>query len=74
MKPLPYYAGMPVVLLIGLAIGHFYPFLYPAGTFGLFALYLFAFSPSRNKWIRALLLFVFLVNLAASVLLYIELE
>jgi hypothetical protein len=72
MKPLPYYLGMPAVLALGLVIGHFCPFLYPVGTFGLFALYLFAFSPSRNKWIRALLLFIFLLNLAASVLLYVE--
>ena len=73
LKQLLYILGIPAVLVVGLIIGHFYPFLYPAGTFGLFALYLLVFSPLRNKWVRLLLLFILIVNLAASALLYMEL-
>jgi len=54
LKQLLYILGIPAVFLVGLIIGHFYPFLYPAATFGLFALYLLVFSPLRNKWVRLL--------------------
>jgi len=56
LKQLLYILGIPAVLVVGLIIGYFYPFLYPAGTFGLFALYMLVFSPLRNKWVRLLLL------------------
>ncbi|MED4311191.1 DUF5970 family protein [Heyndrickxia coagulans] len=65
-----YLIGIPLVLAFGLIISHYYPFLLPVSTFGLFGLYMFLFSPFKKIFARILFIIVFIVNLIGSVLLY----
>nr|WGD88085.1 DUF5970 family protein [Bacillus subtilis] len=62
--------GVPIVMIIGYIISLSFEWLFPVLTFGAAGLYIFIFAPIQNRFVRYFFLFVFLINLLASLALY----
>ncbi|MGX9290935.1 DUF5970 family protein [Bacillus sp. A015] len=72
MKSKYYLFGLPILMGFGIILSMSNDFLFPVLTFGAVGLYLFIFTPIRNRWIKYFFLFIFILNLLASIGLYLE--
>ncbi|MER0141120.1 DUF5970 family protein [Bacillus safensis subsp. safensis] len=66
-----YLLWLPVLMGIGYGISLLVPFLQPVLTLGIASLYIFMFGDFQVRQVRYIFMFVFLINVLFSVMLFL---
>ncbi|PRS63933.1 DUF5970 family protein [Bacillus pumilus] len=66
-----YLLWLPVIMGVGYGISLLVPFLQPVLTLGIAGLYLFMFGDFQVRQVRYIFMFVFLINVLFSVMLFL---
>ncbi|MBR0620445.1 DUF5970 family protein [Bacillus pumilus] len=66
-----YLLWLPVIMAAGYGISLLVPFLQPVLTLGVAGLYLFIFGDFQVRQVRYIFMFVFLINVLFSVMLFL---
>ncbi|MDI0274156.1 DUF5970 family protein [Bacillus safensis] len=66
-----YLLWLPVLMGIGYGISLLVPFLQPVLTLGIAGLYIFMFGDFQVRQVRYIFMFVFLINVLFSVMLFL---
>ncbi|WAT80502.1 DUF5970 family protein [Bacillus safensis] len=66
-----YLLWLPVLMGIGYGISLLVPFLQPVLTLGIAGLYIFIFGDFQVRQVRYIFMFVFLINVLFSVMLFL---
>ncbi|MCM3061680.1 DUF5970 family protein [Bacillus altitudinis] len=67
-----YLLWLPVIIGAGYGSSLFVPFLQPVLTLGIAGLYIFIFGDFQVRQVRYIFMFVFLINVLFSVMLFLD--